>query len=159
MTHLTDEELTTTSEQQNKLTRLIKENLGTYSYPAYVDGENLDYKNPYWDMIKDIKDENKKIDKIEFYSEDENINPDTSEGEDYNESISKEFGDNNISAKGLLPNCNNMSEAVIISRKRDINGDYLLEKLNLNPLLDTRIYNVFPPMEYETGLRQIKIAQ
>ena len=24
--------------------------------PSYVDGENLDCENPYWDMIEDLKD-------------------------------------------------------------------------------------------------------
>ena len=140
VTCLTEDDLIENKDVIADFDRVIKDKLGTYTKAAQVKGEVYDDSNPYDDLIKGLSNDE---DNIEFIDGEKCV-PNAEEAE-YNESISKEYGDKYLGLRVLLPNGDQMLEGTILSRKRTSDGEYLQGKANSNPLLDTRVYNVeFP---------------
>ena len=62
-----------------------------------------------------------------------------------NDMLHVESNDKYLNAQVILPHNGNHVEGIIKSRKRTSDGKFLVGKGNVNPLLDSRIYNVeFP---------------
>ena len=140
ITHLTEDDIIENKELISEYNTAIKDKLGTYNDAAYVKGESYDDSDPYNDLIKDMPEDDENI---EFIKGEKSV-PEADDS-DYNESISKEYGDKYIGLKVLLPNGDQVREAIVLSRKRTVDGEYLVGKANNNPILDTRVYTVqFP---------------
>ena len=60
----------------------------------------------------------------------------------YNDLLGKELQDKYVGVRVLLPRRDSYNEAVIKKRKRTADGNYLVGKEDMNPILDTRIYEV-----------------
>lgn len=140
ITHLTDDNMVENKEIISDFNRIIKDKLGTYNKASQVRGETFDTSDPYNDLIKHMNVNDENIELVES----EKCVPDADEDE-YNESISREYGDKYVGLKVLLPNGDQLREGTVLSRKRTADGERLLGKQNTNPLLDTRVYKVeFP---------------
>ena len=140
VTHLTDDDLKQHKELIVEFNTIIKEKVGTYNKAASVKGESYDDMEPYQDLLSEPSYDDSAIE----YAEGEQGVPDA-DGHEYNESISKEYGDKYIGLKVLLPTGDQTREATVISRKRSADGQYLIGRANNNPILDTRVYTVqFP---------------
>lgn len=149
ITHLSDDDLESKKELMSSFDITIKELIGTYNKAAYVTGETLDEQQPYLDLIKGATDEfGAEDDTIEFVDQKDGTSNNgipEADNDEYHEQISKEFGDKYIGMKVLLPNGDALSEAIIQSRKRTVDGTRLVGKENSNPILDTRVYIVSFP--------------
>ena len=140
ITHLTDDNLVENKEIISDFDKIIKDKLGTYNKASQVRGETFDTSDPYSDLIKGMTADDENIEFIDG----EKCVPEADDDE-YNESISKEYGDKYMGLKVLLPTGDQLREGTVKSRKRTADGDRLLGKQNINPLLDTRVYKVeFP---------------
>ena len=120
----------------------VESKIGNYR-KALVQREKISDDILYINFIsKDDIDINELIEVQERMNDDAIFSIPNSDNNQYYDILGKELQDKYVGTRILLPRGGSYNEADVKKRKRTANGNYLIDRGDTNPSLDTRIYEV-----------------